>query len=280
MSAIRTMACWSSTAFCPTNSPNKSKAKIFGLTKVTDVLALSSASKWKHFVDLFNLDDFYDSIIGLINENIIRSGVRNCWNGGARSTSREGAAAGTEERSWRRENALKQNYRPHAHTSPIPRQSTPHHFQANNMTFEQASTRVNDRRADDEMEVDDEVDELINEYSHESKKFDAEKAKVLETQGIEGQSKEGRRAEKEGRHAEKEVRHAEKEGLLRETGGNKHAVEPESSIQASKPRHTRSSSKRVLDDNNESELAPANRERTAKGQGTPAKKRRHLSSYV
>ncbi|KAF8910911.1 hypothetical protein CPB84DRAFT_1958086 [Gymnopilus junonius] len=303
-----------STAFCPTNSPNKSKAKIFGLTKVTGemiaytctYLALSSASKWKHFVDLFNLDDFYDSIIGLINENInsqwgkellewwgaqipgLRSPMKkkkkqiarsDCRKKGpsqaelmqAQLRERELQLAQKERELEERERQLKQrNYRPRTPTPPrIPRQSTPHHFQANNIrpsnkqarsTFEDdenddteseqeggsedegrpegedemvgdssseaesqmededdsrhiiqkgtTARRVNDRQADDEMEVDDEVDELINEYSHESKKFDAEKAKVLENlKASKAQSKEGRRAEKEGRHAEKEVRH-------------------------------------------------------------------------
>ncbi|KAF8910000.1 hypothetical protein CPB84DRAFT_1842665 [Gymnopilus junonius] len=68
-----------STGLYATNSPNKSKVKKFDLTKVTGemiaytcvqtYLTLSSAAKWKHFIDLFNLNDFYNSIIGLINEN-------------------------------------------------------------------------------------------------------------------------------------------------------------------------------------------------------------------
>ncbi|KAF8903675.1 hypothetical protein CPB84DRAFT_1823794 [Gymnopilus junonius] len=203
----------------------------------------------------------------------------------AQLCERELQLAQKERELEERERQLKQrNYRPCTPTPPrIPRQLTPHHFQANNIrplnkqargTFEDdenddteseqeggsedegrpegedkmvgdssseaesqmededdsrhiiqkgtTARRVNDRRADDEMEVDDEVDELINEYSHESKKFDAKKAKVLENlKASKAQSKEGRRAEKEGRHSEKEVQHAEKEGQRAEREGQR-----------------------------------------------------------
>ncbi|KAF8907700.1 hypothetical protein CPB84DRAFT_1744602 [Gymnopilus junonius] len=134
--------------------------------------------------------------------------------------------------------------------------------------------KVIKRRADDEMEVNDEAEELIGEYRCELKKFEIEKAKALEhPKASRAQAKEGGHAEKDNRSNEVESQSVKKKKeVISALTSKLHNAKEREHKHAGESHDLLTDLLEVLGDINESEVAPANSQLTMKAWGTPVKK--------